>query len=351
MATYAIWNNKGGVGKSYLTFQISCEYARQHPDKNVLVLDVCPQANSSSMLLGGMVKGEKELDVLGTSNPRRTIAGYVRDRINSPYHNPGGGAKYLLAPSASNKATPKNLYIVPGDGELEVIASRVSHATSPGPDDAWIKVHRWFSDLIGDVREKWDQSQITTFIDCNPSFGIYTELALTAADRLIIPFSADGSSKRAVATVLALLYGHVRSGGMQSEFFLNSQRFRSTLPRIYCYIGNRMTQANHASAKAFRAVVNEIGNAIWDAWQLSPSNFAVHPTGAPPPANRKAFQQMFQYEIVDANSASVVSSTLGIPIIGLKPKYYQIPGERVPVNESQIAKQQPNIANLVKMIE
>lgn len=59
MATYAIWNNKGGVGKSYLTFQIACEYARQHPAQNVLVLDVCPQANSSSMLLGGMVKGEK----------------------------------------------------------------------------------------------------------------------------------------------------------------------------------------------------------------------------------------------------------------------------------------------------
>ena len=32
MAVYAIWNNKGGVGKSYLTFQIACEYARQHPD-------------------------------------------------------------------------------------------------------------------------------------------------------------------------------------------------------------------------------------------------------------------------------------------------------------------------------
>lgn len=351
MATYAIWNNKGGVGKSYLTFQIACEYARQHPAQNVLVLDVCPQANSSSMLLGGMVKGEKELDALGSSNPRRTIAGYVRDRINSPYHNPATGGSYLLSVAASNKAAPKNLFIVPGDGELEVLASRVSHATNPGPDDAWIKVHRWLSDLIADVRGYWNQSQITTFIDCNPSFGVYTELALSAADRLIIPFSADGSSKRAVATVLALLYGHVKPGGMQSEFFLKSQQFRSSLPKIYCYIGNRMTQANYSSATAFRAVVTVIGNAIWDAWQTSPGNFAVHPTGAPPPANRKAFQQMFQYEIVDANSASVVSSTLGIPIVGLTAKTYQIPGARVQVNESQIAKQKPNITNLVALIE
>ncbi len=28
MAIYAIWNNKGGVGKSYLTFQIACEYCQ-----------------------------------------------------------------------------------------------------------------------------------------------------------------------------------------------------------------------------------------------------------------------------------------------------------------------------------
>ena len=43
MAIYAIWNNKGGVGKSYLTFQIACEYAKQHPEKKVLVVDLCPQ--------------------------------------------------------------------------------------------------------------------------------------------------------------------------------------------------------------------------------------------------------------------------------------------------------------------
>jgi chromosome partitioning protein len=58
MAVYALWNNKGGVGKSYLTFQVACEYARAHRDERVLVLDLCPQANASSMLLGGIVRGE-----------------------------------------------------------------------------------------------------------------------------------------------------------------------------------------------------------------------------------------------------------------------------------------------------
>jgi hypothetical protein len=36
MAVYALWNNKGGVGKSYLTFQIACEYAHTSGSKGAL---------------------------------------------------------------------------------------------------------------------------------------------------------------------------------------------------------------------------------------------------------------------------------------------------------------------------
>ncbi len=353
MATYALWNNKGGVGKSYLTFQIACEYARTHPDQNVLVLDVCPQANASSMLLGGMMLGEKHLSMLGSANPRRTIAGYIRDRISSPYHNPARGADYLVRVVDYNPQIPRNVYLIAGDDELEVLASRVSNATSPGPDDAWTKVHRWLADLIQDVRVRWSVPQITTFVDCNPSFGIYTELAMSSSDRLIIPFSADGSSRRAVAAVLSLLYGIVRTGGQQSEFFLKSNEFRMSVPKIYCYVGNRLTQANYSSASAFKSVVAEIGNAIWAAWSATPANFYVHPTGGAPPATRTAFKQMFQYEIVDANTASVVSGALGIPIVSMSDGMHTvIVGTKpVRVNQSQLEKQKPNIMRLVATIE
>ncbi len=353
MATYALWNNKGGVGKSYLTFQIACEYARTHPDQNVLVLDVCPQANASGMLLGGMIAGEQHLTALGSSNPRLTIAGYIRDRISSPYHNPARGADYLLRVADYNVMVPPNVYLIAGDDELEVLASRVSNATLPGPDDAWPKVHLWLADLIQDVRLRWGATQITTFVDCNPSFGIYTELAMSSSDRLIIPFSADGSSRRAVGAVLALLYGIVRTGGQQSEFFLKSNAFRMSVPKIYCYIGNRLTQANFSSASAFKSVVAEIGNAIWAAWSTTPSNFYVHPTGGPPPANRSAFKQMFQYEIVDANTASVVSGARGIPIVSMSDGMHVVAKGSTPVrvNQSQLDKQQPNLMRLVATIE
>ncbi|MDR2704276.1 MAG: ParA family protein, partial [Planctomycetaceae bacterium] len=58
---YCIWNNKGGVGKTFLTYCLSIEYAIQHPQKRVVVIDMCPQANVSEMLLGGNGIGEERL--------------------------------------------------------------------------------------------------------------------------------------------------------------------------------------------------------------------------------------------------------------------------------------------------
>lgn len=351
MAIYAIWNNKGGVGKSYLTFQIASEYARTHPAQKILVVDTCPQADSSSMLLGGMEQGEQQLEAICSSASRKTVAGYIRERITSPYLDPHSGASYLHRVHDLNPHMPSNLYLVVGDYELELLASRVRGAASLGPDDGWAKVHQWLLNLVNDTKQSWNSDQITVFIDCNPSFGVYTELGLSAAERLIIPFSADGSSKRAVRTLLTLLYGTTRLlGGERSEFVRQSERFNLRVPKIYCYVGNRLTQYR-TSAGAFRTVVDAIGEEIWSIWQTSPLSFHIHPSGTPAPTTRSAFRKMFQFEVVDANSASVVSSALGIPIVNLTAGTHPFRGKKHTVNQSQLDKQQPNIRSLVGMIE
>lgn len=352
MSIYAIWNNKGGVGKSYLSFQIACEYARQNPTKKVLVIDLCPQANSSSMLLGGMINGERILDNIHGSSPRKTISGYIEDRIASPYNSPSSGASYVTQVNSYNNHAPSNLFLVVGDEQLEMQASRVANATRPGPQDAWRTVHLWISDLISDIQTVWNNEDSCIFIDCNPSFSIYTELALSAAERLIIPFSADGSSKRAVKAVLALVYGVRRQqGDPQSEFFIQLSQYRMRTPQLYMYVGNRLTQMNNSSASAFKTVVDEIGNEIWNVWQSQPSLFCLHPTGTPTPSNRRAFKSMFQYEVSDANTASVVSGALGIPISILTAGSKTVANKHVTVNQSQLDKQVPNIQYLVSNIE
>ncbi|WP_448663304.1 ParA family protein [Sphingomonas sp. CJ20] len=352
MAVYAIWNNKGGVGKSYLTFQIASEYARTHRDQRVLVIDLCPQANSSSMILGGIVEGENRIEELSGQNPPRTISGYVNDRIVSPYVDTNSGSNFVTHAYPLNNMVPENLYLVCGDEELEMQASRIQLACSAGPNNAWQIVHTWIRNLIDDVRASWNQDNITVFIDCNPSFTVYTELAISAADRLIIPFSADGSSKRAVKSLLSLVYGiQRRTGQPQSQFFRNTQQFRMALPQIYSYVGNRLTQMNNSSASAFRNVVLEIFNEVFRVYQSNPGLFSIHPNGAPAPVNRTTFRSMFEEQVNDANTASVVSGALGIPICRLTAGVKTFAGRSSRVNQSQLDRQQPNIRNFVAKIE
>ena len=66
-------------------------------------------------------------------------------------------------------------------------------------------MHSWLSDLC-DVLEN-QRPDSTIFIDCNPSFAAYTELSIVAANKIIIPCSADGSSARAIDNISQLVYG------------------------------------------------------------------------------------------------------------------------------------------------
>lgn len=213
-------------------------------------------------------------------------------------------------------------------------------------------MHLWVRDLVSDIQNAWDNDDNVVFIDCNPSFTIYTELALAASDRLIIPFSADGSSKRAVKSVLSLVYGVKRhSGDVSSHFYTESQKSKLALPQIYMYVGNRLTINAKASATAFKTVVEEIGDEIYNIWKTNANLFCIHPAGVGTPTNKSSFRKMFQYEVRDANTASVVSGALGIPISRLSSGKRDVLGKNVMVNQSQLDAQVPNIQNLVQCIE
>ena len=58
------------------------------------------------------------------------------------------------------------------------------------------------------LRKRSGNRDALFILDCNPSFAIYTQLALAAAENLVVPFTPDDSSRRAVENVVALLYGH-----------------------------------------------------------------------------------------------------------------------------------------------
>jgi hypothetical protein len=60
---------------------------------------------------------------------------------------------------------------------------------------------------------------------------------------------------------------------------------------------------------------------------------------------------MFEVQINDANTASVVSGALGIPMCNLTSGTKRFAGRTAQVNQSQLDRQQPNLRMFVSAIE
>jgi len=251
---YGIWNNKGGVGKTFLSFILGAEYAKTHEDSQVILVDMCPQANLSEITLGGNGKGKDRLsEILEKGNARKTIGGYLDSRIASPHQITGDETSFLLNLREYNEVLPQNLFLICGDPSLEIQAQVISQIGGQTlPVDAWKNVRNWLNDLINACAKKLGQDRVTVLIDCNPSFSAYTELAMLACERLIIPCSSDGSSARAVNNVAALLYGFNLPHGYQPvNFSTKAKHFDIPLPLIHAVILNRSTQYSQKASKAF----------------------------------------------------------------------------------------------------
>jgi cellulose biosynthesis protein BcsQ len=146
MHVLGYWNNKGGTGKTSLAFQTICEFAAQDPDRRILVVDVCPQANLSELLLGGQENsGGNNLLTLHGQTGRRSIGGYFQARLPKPYDNssisPHG---YFSRPCDFNGSIPENIDLLAGDPLLELQVNAVSTLANtqiPGTD-SWLNVAR-----------------------------------------------------------------------------------------------------------------------------------------------------------------------------------------------------------------
>ena len=170
---YAIWNNKGGVGKTFLSFMLSSEYALKHSSKKIIVVDMCPQANLSEILLGGNSRGAIQLGKL--IKEKRTIGEYVNLRIGSPHKITGSEVDFFLNVHQYNNKIPDNIFLVVGDPQLEIQAQVMNQLSSLNlPEEAWKNVHSWLLHLI--IAGERHFGNVTTFIDCNPQlFRLYRD--------------------------------------------------------------------------------------------------------------------------------------------------------------------------------
>jgi cellulose biosynthesis protein BcsQ len=341
MSSYAFWNNKGGVGKSFLCFVAACEYAEKNPDSDIYVIDLCPQANISETLLGGQVSGARSLNKVTAMTPRRTIAGYLEARMSSPFSLLSSIDEYVTKPSSFNKLIPKNIQLICGDNLVEVLADPIRQASQLAlPADSWKRVMLWVQDLVNQLRKGSDDRDALFFIDCNPSFSIYTQQALLAADSLVVPFTPDESSRRGVENIAALLYGimpsHAHSYGRLS-FYGKASEQGAALPRLRHFVNNRVTFYEGKPSKAFAAASKGIKETVDGVFDKRKSIF--HDTKSKP--------SEYFFDIPDNHSANVVCALTGTPLSKLKAGPHMIRGERIQVNPEPLTRYKKALSKLV----
>lgn len=320
MRVYTIWNNKGGTGKTSLTFQLVCRYAQKNPEARILAVDICPQANLSELMLGGLSNnGSKKLLERQGLTPRCSIGGYFDARLPAPFQQTEfDPASFLTTPKKYNHAIPKNVDLVCGDPllELQAIAmNSLANIDVPGVN-TWLAVIDWLRDFIKAVEDDYD----IVFIDTNPSFSMYTQIALSAADRVVLPVMADDSSRRAIQNAFSLIYGVKLPSDIYSKytFATKLKAANRKLPKIHLILKNRLTQYM-GSASAYAAVLSGIDSDLKSLIKAYPQHF----TFADPAAGI--------VDVRDFGTTGVVAFARGCPFSVMPTGKLQISGHRVQV--------------------
>ncbi|CAF1256927.1 unnamed protein product [Rotaria sordida] len=250
--SYAIWNNRGGSGKTNLTYHLAIKYAYRHPDKTVLVVDMCPQADLSHAFLGDDEEGHDYVSQIGSlkKNPMildgqqfipRTISGYLDLYTSVGLPNNVDPRTFLFNVSKFNNQLPRNVYLLCGDTSLELLGKamdlkRSSNTITPYTN-AWRTITQSLRVFIHKIGERRG-IKLMTFIDTNSSFNISTEIALTAADKIILPVSEDHLHRNGFEYLFSLLYGFSQPSSIYSyyrhySFYYRADENGVKLPKIH----------------------------------------------------------------------------------------------------------------------
>jgi chromosome partitioning protein len=163
-----VFNQKGGVGKSTITCNLAAISASQ--GLRTLVIDLDPQGNSSSYLMGDTATEEQP-----------DVGGFFEFCLSYSF-KPLVAADYVIA-------TPfENLSLMASHPALNELQTKLESRQ---------KIFK-----LREALQQLGQDFERIYIDTPPALNFYTRSALIGASGCLIPFDCDDFSRKALYTLL-----------------------------------------------------------------------------------------------------------------------------------------------------
>ena len=157
MAVIAVFNQKGGVGKTTTTLNVAAALAKM--GKDPIAIDLDPQAHLTISLGMGGVAGADS--VAAFFREEKTLAQLARE-------------------------LPSHLRLIPGHLEISKIEALQARSASAARR------------LKQGLEEELGKECVPILIDCCPMLSVMSLNAILAADRVLVPVSADFLSLQSV---------------------------------------------------------------------------------------------------------------------------------------------------------
>jgi cellulose biosynthesis protein BcsQ len=244
----AIFNHKGGVGKTTLTVNIAAALANE--GKNVLLVDSDPQCNLTSYLVEDSV---------------------VNDLLDHSDDEGGGTIWSAVKPIAYQEgdAVPINpitlsngVLLLPGDISL----ADFERALAPLWSDCLVRKRPGFrgttalSRLVNEIAIANDIDFV--FYDSGPNIGALNRVILLDCDHFIVPAACDVFSVRAIKTLGHTLAGWIQDWSTISDLAPDEIYLLPGLPKFAGYIPQRFKVYAGGMASEFASYIPRLERAL-----------------------------------------------------------------------------------------
>jgi len=217
----ALFNNKGGVGKTTTIWNLATSLTEQN--KRVLVIDFDPQCNLSIAALGS-----KEFSEYLVSSEELPYGKTVRAFALPYIQQSAPGKPYIAKPK--HGPPNGNFDIVPGDFWL----NNFSDILNVGTDViGGAGLYRFLmpSSLIDAVEREFDTRYDFVLIDLPPSFNTLVRAALYSCDYFLVPCTPDLFSAYCVGLIGQVLPRFIEDWEQGKARYLQSNSYDQVIPQ------------------------------------------------------------------------------------------------------------------------